>query len=142
MININELLKEAESINVKVINTEKSILLKETTCLYDIWAMDCGDSKVFNELTQPYFDDAEEINKDLFPEKDDDIEEESYGESGFYDPSCFKIIELIRYNGTYKVNVYFILLQGEKFTVDDFILEKEEDFNNLLEWFNYFYKEW
>lgn len=148
MFDIDKLLKDAENIGVKVINTEKSIILKETTCLFDIWAMGCGDTEKFDELTKSYFDNVKEMNKNYYKNNEFDIcnegaiSFENYSKAGFYDPSCFKIIELIRYNGTYKVNVYFILLQGEKFIVDDFVLEKEEDFNNLLEWCDYFYKEW
>lgn len=138
MSDLKRIINKARELNINVIDNCNSILLKEKTCLYDIWGMNCGELKIFDELTKPYFDDAIKINRDLYPENDDDeIEEESYEEAGFYDMSCSKFIEIFKENNN--VSVYFTLMQGEKFVVDNFTLKEEKDYLNLLDWVDFLY---
>lgn len=140
MNDLERIINKARELNINVIDNCNFILLKEKTCLYDIWGMGCGELEVFDELTKPYFDDAIKINRDLYPENDDEIEVESYEEAGFYDMSCCKVIEIFKKNN--KVNIYFTLMQGEKFVVDSIVLEEEKDYLNLLDWVDFLYKVW
>lgn len=141
MSDLISIINEARDLNIDIIENNNSIILKESTCLYDIWGMGCGELKIFDELTKPYFDDVIKINRYLYPENDDDeIEEESYDEAGFHDMSCSKLIEIFKENN--KVDIYFTLMQGEKFVVDNFTLKEEKDYLNLLDWVDFLYKVW
>ena len=147
MINLEKILAKKLNTNI-VINNNESTLLKESICLYDIWSMGCGDSELFEKLSEPYFKEAKQIqndyNKDYgdYEDYEDDISDESYSKAGFYDLNCFKIINITKNNEFYNIEVYFLLPQGEKFIVDKFVLKEEKDYENFIEWFEYFFKEW
>lgn len=139
MINLEEIINKARELNINVIDNCNSILLKEKTCLYDIWGMCCGDSELFEKLSEPYFKEAKQIQRD-YNEDEDDISVESYSQAGFYDMSCFKVVDITKNNKFYNIEIYFLLPQGEKFIVDKFVLKEEKDFDNFIEWFEYLFE--
>lgn len=141
MIDLEEIINKAEKLNINIINKNNSVILKEKTCLYDIWGMSCGDSELFEKLSEPYFKEAKQIQRNYNEDYEDDISDESYSQAGFYDSSCFKIIKITKNNKFYNIEVYFLLPQGEKFIVDKFVLKEEKDYNNFIKWFEYLFEE-